>query len=194
MPRQLLPLALVVLSVTRGVVTGNDCQPITWEDPPEARDVSVYAANTTVPVVAVPTDAVPQKSLKAGDINCRAWARTNDDPNYYSCKDLAERWSISTNWFFQINPTILPDCSNIRPNTRYCVHACKSLICALPTPTLGILVAPVITPRERKQISSHSDPPTAAVVQNTKTPPAQAPLPRAAMPRRGHAGTRCMLA
>lgn len=135
-----LPVAVIfLLSWPLGVVTSNDCQPITWANPPEAR--ADHTKTLVVPTIAW----LPDKPIKAGDINCRSYDRTYDDANYYSCKELAYKWNIRLAWFFQINPTLLPDCSNILPNTLYCIRACKFVMSGtcnsspLPTPQLASL-------------------------------------------------------
>jgi hypothetical protein len=117
----LFSFAFCLLSVPLGVVAGNECQPITWADPPEAR-----AANAAT--VVAPRDIGARQAttpIQAGDINCRYRGRTYDDANYYTCKEMAYEWGISLTWFFKLNPTLLPDCSNIETNAWYCVRGCK---------------------------------------------------------------------
>lgn len=120
----LLPLALCLLSRPLGVLGSNDCQQITWPDPPESRHDD---GNVNISTVVMPRhlDSRQASTPQPGDINCRGWGRTYDDAGYYTCTELSRDWGISLAWFFQINPTVLPDCSNIQPNTFYCVAACK---------------------------------------------------------------------
>jgi hypothetical protein len=128
MTRRLFSLALVLLAETRAALAADECQPITWANPPEARDVynnpNMYAAATPAPHPVVEArQASTPSPLPVGAINCRAWDSTYDDASYYTCKWLADSWSISVDWFFRINPTLNRDCSNIQKNTRYCVQA-----------------------------------------------------------------------
>ncbi|KAK0110010.1 hypothetical protein ONS95_002672 [Cadophora gregata] len=54
-------------------------------------------------------------------IDCRYKADTRDNVNYYTCTELALRYQISTEQLFLFNPDLKTDCSNIKPNTKYCV-------------------------------------------------------------------------
>lgn len=132
------PVALSLLSWPLSIVASNDCRAVTWTNPPERRDISATASSAssassaTTVMGVVPTlpsvarNASRGSSIQPGDINCRFWSRTYDDANYYSCKELANDWAMSLEEFFFLNPTLLPDCSNIEPNARYCVKGCKS--------------------------------------------------------------------
>lgn len=76
-------------------------------------------------------------SIKAavapGEINCRYSAFSSDNVNYYTCTELAEWYYITIEDFFQLNPTIDKECSNVKPNTEYCVQGCKTnLILTVP--------------------------------------------------------------
>lgn len=126
----LLPFALSLLSWPLGVVGKNDCQPTTWPDPPERRHAS---RNVDMSKAAMPRHIASREEStpQPGDINCRGWGRTYDDAGYYTCTELSYNWGISLAWFFQTNPTLLPDCSNIEPNTFYCVEACRSHPCSI---------------------------------------------------------------
>ncbi|ORY10358.1 hypothetical protein BCR34DRAFT_539710, partial [Clohesyomyces aquaticus] len=56
-----------------------------------------------------------------GDINCRYWGKTYDNVNYYTCTEICDKYDITTELFFKLNPTLKLDCSKIQPKWRYCV-------------------------------------------------------------------------
>lgn len=73
----------------------------------------------------MPIVARNMSAIQPGELNCRFWDETYDDPNNYTCTRMAEVFGISVEDFFSMNPTLLPDCSNIEPNTEYCVIGCE---------------------------------------------------------------------
>lgn len=80
--------------------------------------------------VSLATVALIAMSIKAevapGEINCRYSAFSLDNVNYYTCTELAEWYYITIEDFFKLNPTIDKECSNVKPNTEYCVQGCKT--------------------------------------------------------------------
>ncbi|KAI1394610.1 hypothetical protein F4819DRAFT_501693 [Hypoxylon fuscum] len=60
-------------------------------------------------------------STAAAD-DCQPSTCTHDNVNYYTCTQLAERYDITVEMFFTLNPDLDPDCGNILPNTDYCVE------------------------------------------------------------------------
>lgn len=81
-----------------------------------------------VAAVAWPMATMPSKRsspLSPGDINCRQWARTYDDVNYYTCYELAEKYELDIDKLFLLNPGLDKDCSNVQPNVLYCVAGCR---------------------------------------------------------------------
>lgn len=46
--------------------------------------------------------------------------------NYYSCTEMADHYVTLLDDFFLFNPELKRDCSNIQPNTQYCVKGCQS--------------------------------------------------------------------
>jgi hypothetical protein len=117
------PLVLSLLSVQRLGVLADDCPPITWRKdrfPAGATGVVAAPAAAPTPIVARNMPAV-----QPGELNCRFWAKTYDDPNYYTCTKMAKVYGITVGKFFSMYPTLLPDCSNIEPNTEYCVAGCE---------------------------------------------------------------------
>lgn len=59
----------------------------------------------------------PKKTYEPGDINCRGWAGTYEEVNYYSCEELADLFDNTVEFFFTLNPQLAPDCEGIAPWT-----------------------------------------------------------------------------
>ncbi|KAK0657903.1 hypothetical protein B0T16DRAFT_402704 [Cercophora newfieldiana] len=122
-----LSLAFAFLAAPYSAVAANDCQPVTWDDTPQRRDFAIATGGSNDSIIVPnPVIEVRQASptpLKPGDINCRAWMSTWDDVNYYTCKKMANDWGVSIAGFFKMNPALKVDCSNIQPNTQYCIQA-----------------------------------------------------------------------
>ena len=79
-----------------------------------------------VSLAALALVATPIKAAVApGEINCRYSTFSSANVNYYTCTELAEWYYITVEEFFKLNPTINKECSNIKPNTEYCVEGCK---------------------------------------------------------------------
>ncbi|KAH7407055.1 hypothetical protein DE146DRAFT_607491 [Phaeosphaeria sp. MPI-PUGE-AT-0046c] len=77
---------------------------------------------------AIALIASPIKAAVApGEINCRYSAISSANVNYYTCTELAEWYYITVEDFFKLNPTIDKACSNIKPNTEYCVEGYSCL-------------------------------------------------------------------
>jgi hypothetical protein len=60
-----------------------------------------------------------------GDIVCRLNGTTSANVNYYTCTELANRFGITIETFFILNPSVDKDCETIKPKTKYCVAGCK---------------------------------------------------------------------
>ncbi|KAF1942657.1 hypothetical protein EJ02DRAFT_308073, partial [Clathrospora elynae] len=54
-----------------------------------------------------------------GDIVCRYESTTKSAVNYYTCTELALKYSITVEKFFLLNPSVDRDCDTIKPNTVY---------------------------------------------------------------------------
>lgn len=107
----------------------HECQPSTWyNDNHNRQAVPTGVMEVFTSTLTEIATGEEQGDLLPGDINCRLPGRTFDVVNYYSCANLAETYSINLDHFFTLNPTLEPDCSNIQPNTEYCVRGCKSCI------------------------------------------------------------------
>jgi hypothetical protein len=81
----------------------------------------------SVGVVAIrlATTAV-EAAVAPGEVNCRYTATSSASVNYYTCTELADWYYITVEQFFLWNPTVNKECSNVKPNTEYCVDGCKS--------------------------------------------------------------------
>jgi len=87
------------------------------------------AALALLSTVVFGDDCQPWKwKRQENEIICRYDATTPSTVNYYTCMELAVRYDIAVEVFFTLNPSVAPDCSNIRENTVYCVRGCKSPI------------------------------------------------------------------
>jgi hypothetical protein len=60
-----------------------------------------------------------------GDIACRYESTTKPEVKYYTCTELALKYSITVEKFFMLNPSVDKDCDTIKLNTVYCVNGCK---------------------------------------------------------------------
>jgi hypothetical protein len=63
--------------------------------------------------------------IEPGDINCRYYGRTYDDVNRYTSYQLAQKYEITIEHFFVLNPGLRRDCPDMLPNVYYCVAGCK---------------------------------------------------------------------
>ncbi|KAK3934651.1 hypothetical protein QBC46DRAFT_368066 [Diplogelasinospora grovesii] len=61
--------------------------------------------------------------IQPGDVNCRYSATTSNTVNYYTCTQMATKYSITVDGFFTLNPTLKLNCNNIQPKTEYCVNS-----------------------------------------------------------------------
>jgi len=69
-------------------------------------------------------NAVVQAIPKVGEVNCRFTSTTSSVVNYYTCSELAIAHGITVEKFFLLNPAVDLECSNISPDTDYCVRGC----------------------------------------------------------------------
>lgn len=121
----------ITLSLLPLFSLADDCRPVTWSND---ENVARFAEMTGAPIVSESIDSSASKAdsririleVKPGELNCRAWARTHDEVNYYTCTEICNKYEITTDYFFSLNPTLETDCSNIQPRSRYCYDGCKS--------------------------------------------------------------------
>jgi hypothetical protein len=113
------PLAMITLLLLlfSPEVEADDCQPWTWNA--KKRGLAVETG--------IPRDGarISKRSVEPGEVNCRNWGNTYEDVNYYTCMELANRYGITIEMFFVLNPTLDPDCDNIESDSKYCVDGCK---------------------------------------------------------------------
>ncbi|KAK2024075.1 hypothetical protein LX32DRAFT_656479 [Colletotrichum zoysiae] len=111
--RTLVSLTTFLLTFTL-TVAANECQPATWSKPGLSPTPSPEMMVEKVKRIVVGT-------AEPGEVNCRYTSYTGSDVNYYTCTKLALYYEIPIQEFFLVNPDLKPDCSNIQPNTEYCV-------------------------------------------------------------------------
>ncbi|KAK2039765.1 hypothetical protein LZ31DRAFT_558462 [Colletotrichum somersetense] len=96
---------LAGLALIPHCAVADECQPITW------------------------------KRSAHGDIICRYEIEKSPDISAASCAMYAAMYGIDTDTFFSLNPELDSACSNIQPNTKYCV---KGRIQATPATDDGL--------------------------------------------------------
>ena len=85
---------IVAACFLTAVKSGDECQPATW------------------------------KKRAVGDIICRYYLESPEQVNYYTCSQLALKFDITVEKFFELNPDMDKDCTKVKPLTRYCVKGC----------------------------------------------------------------------
>jgi hypothetical protein len=116
-----LRLAVLFLTLVPSLVSAQDdadCQPYRWS-------FSGLRMRQD-PADPLPTQGTPIP-VTVGEVNCRYWATTPDEVTYYTCSEMAQRYSISNDVLFNLNPGLARDCSNVQADTDYCVTGCKYL-------------------------------------------------------------------
>ncbi|KAK1959916.1 hypothetical protein LY78DRAFT_619323, partial [Colletotrichum sublineola] len=108
-----------LVSLTTSLLTftsafAAECQPATWSK-------EGLRATPSPEMTIMSENMIILGTAEPGEINCHYASRTGSNVNYYTCTQLAEKYEISVEEFFLINPTLEPDCSNIEPRTEYCV-------------------------------------------------------------------------
>ena len=128
---------LLLIAFTACATATNTCAPSTWDGPILRRQATPTAASddgisasgslgarhtSDITISGIITFG---GEIEPGKINCRYAGTTSDDVNCCTCTQLATRYGISIETFFVLNPALDPDCSNIQPNSDYCVSGCK---------------------------------------------------------------------
>lgn len=126
----------------------DTCSPWTWTN--EAARTAAPAARPEPTVTFVPAGshvanmiAAVRPVATAGELVCRYPGRTNADVNYYTCTQLANKYGITIEKFFMLNPGLDPDCGNIQPNTMYCLAGCKSSAAILDSKIKSLAYRPI---------------------------------------------------
>jgi hypothetical protein len=151
----------LALSLVNHVVSADDCQPWQWSS---KRDV------------------IP------GQVVCRYTLTSPAEVNYYSCIELADRYDISIDKFFLLNPDLDQDCKTIKPNTDYCVAGCKFPWLLESRSELAIGITLLMSSAAQSLISPWLR--TVCVDQNTTMLLAKAPRNSAATRKPGHVATQ----
>jgi hypothetical protein len=83
--------------------------------------------NASIPIPGLNT-VTCYGNVGVGEVNCRYHADTKhrDKTDRETCRELADYYNTDLATFFKLNPTLLPDCSNIQADTEYCVAGCRS--------------------------------------------------------------------
>lgn len=121
----MLFFVLIIFSIFDLTVAKDECQPATWSNTNAARDElirwtrGVFARANDTGIINIDDNIV------AGEINCRYSSTTTSDVNYYTCTKLANRYGVTIEKFFELNPNLTLNCDNIQPNTEYYVAGCK---------------------------------------------------------------------
>lgn len=119
-PSLLLSTLLVLLFLSWARAQDDECKPGRW---------SVKREGGIDIITWLPRDPMEgreiQREIQPGEINCRLEADEEEEVNYNTCENIADRYDMEVKEFFFLNPDLKPDCSNIEPNTRYCVRGCK---------------------------------------------------------------------
>lgn len=125
-PQSFMPIHFILVfslfSVT--VNAADQCQPITWVKNGVSRNS--VASQALIPTISNSSSSVADVGCaEPGQINCRYFSSTYADVNYYTCTQLADRYDIDIDLFFELNPDVKKDCTNIQPYTEYCVDGCE---------------------------------------------------------------------
>ncbi|EFQ27420.1 hypothetical protein CGRA01v4_04505 [Colletotrichum graminicola] len=111
----------VVSSLFLPRISANSCQPYIWDSLSSMRIASVDD-----PVDISPTEGEPLPVVNPGEINCRFWTNTPEEVDYYTCSRLARRYLMPVDQVFFLKPELDKDCSNIQPQTEYCVEGLRT--------------------------------------------------------------------
>jgi hypothetical protein len=91
-----------------------------------SNDVTRFAEVAGTPMISTPI-AIPVNNLsgritilevKPGELNYRAWGKTYNQVEFYTCTEICNKYQITTDYFISLNPTLKTDCSNTRPNSK----------------------------------------------------------------------------
>lgn len=151
MTPSLKPLSLAILLASiSSVLASNDCAPATWSEgaivkirqvtsstsSPVSSSASLShsitsssnastSTTSTSSATSTAISIISTGNVTTGEVNCRYSGTTDSTVNYYTCSLLSMFYGITNQVFFTLNPELALDCSNIMPNTPYCVSGCK---------------------------------------------------------------------
>ncbi|KAK3372074.1 hypothetical protein B0H63DRAFT_563576 [Podospora didyma] len=82
----------------------------------EGMDLATDAGHQFTPAL------MPRGEIGVGQVNCQyESAPTPEDVDATTCQALADKYLVSIDTIFLLNPSLKRDCSNVKPNTQYCV-------------------------------------------------------------------------
>ena len=120
-----LRLAVLFLTIVPSLVSAQDqaddepyqCKPYQWSS--NRLEIPQDPANP------LPTQGISLPPVAVGEINCRYWTTTHAEVNSDTCLQMVQRYEITYDKLFMLNPGLARDCSNVQPKTDYCVYGCK---------------------------------------------------------------------
>ena len=69
-----------------------------------------------------------KRDMVLGRVMCRYTLNSGRKMNCCTCTDLVNKYEITLELFFRLNPDIDEDCESIKLNTEYCVAGCRFLL------------------------------------------------------------------
>lgn len=117
----LFSILLFCLDYGQLVHAKSECQPVTWGE----RDPQAVEVPSKLPPMPNQAAEFGDDWPQQGDLVCEFWFPTGEDVNQYTCREFADKIDLTINEFLFLNPTLKPDCSNIKPYTWYCMDGCK---------------------------------------------------------------------
>lgn len=108
------------------VKADSQCAPVTWDSDGELGVVQGDGNSTSAtPQSGTTLSMIRKGNLSPGDVHCRYATMTEETVNYHTRAKLMEKYRITNDIFFTLNPSLSRDCSNIRPKAAYCVRGCE---------------------------------------------------------------------
>lgn len=123
MGKSMTLIVLAILLFSSVLAAADECAPSTWAEGSITRRQTI--ANASFPQSPQPKNSSNSTAIQPGQINCRYYSKTKSSVNSSTCFNTATRYRITVATFFTLNPSLDLDCSNIQPNTRYCVAGCE---------------------------------------------------------------------
>ncbi|KAL1910215.1 hypothetical protein Sste5344_003829 [Sporothrix stenoceras] len=132
---QLLAAIISFLLLVSAETVGPKCSPVTWSKEKRGEH-QAHIGDAQKPKFTPRKGVISTSNVAVGDVNCRYDATTGSKVSSATCAELAKKYGIREEVFFKLNPSVLPDCSNIGPDTDYCV-AGSAQCCNSETWTCG---------------------------------------------------------
>ncbi|KAB5583029.1 hypothetical protein GE09DRAFT_288076 [Coniochaeta sp. 2T2.1] len=119
-PSRLLSFAFGCTILTSITVVANEGKPYKWVSGTAPGQIFPLAADIALDIVES-MNCVETPRPQPGEIVCQMEYTTDETPNRYTCAEMAGLFDVPPELIFTLNPSIEPDCGNLRPQTRYCV-------------------------------------------------------------------------